>query len=165
MVETPQGIPYYGRRLVPGTKICGVSILRAGEAFEPSLTAVCKDVRIGKILIQTNPETLEPELHYLRLPSDIKDCYVMLMDTTVASGAAAIMAMRILVEHDVPEDHIILVSLIMAIQGVHSVAYTYPNAHIVTSAIDPGLTDDYHILPGIGNFGDRYFGTTSSIGD
>ncbi|KAM7534409.1 hypothetical protein Aperf_G00000112339 [Anoplocephala perfoliata] len=160
IVDTPQGIPYQGRRLVPGTKICGVSILRAGEAFEPSLTAVCKDVRLGKILIQTNPETLEPELHYLRLPSDIKDCYVMLMDTTVASGAAAIMAMRVLVEHDVPEDHIILVSLIMAIQGVHSVAYTYPNAHIVTSAIDPGLTDDYHILPGIGNFGDRYFGTS-----
>ena len=52
----------------------------------------------------------------------------MLMDTTVASGAAAIMAMRVLVEHDVPEDHIILISLIMAIQGVHSVAYTYPNA-------------------------------------
>ncbi len=71
-VETPQGIPYKGRRLKPGTQICGVSILRAGEAFEPSLTAVCKDVRLGKILIQTNPETMEPELHYLRLPSDIK---------------------------------------------------------------------------------------------
>ena len=55
----------------------------------------------------------------------------MLMDTTVASGAAAIMAMRVLVEHDVPEDHIILVSLIMAIQGVHSVAYTYPNVSSV----------------------------------
>nr|CDS21471.1 uridine cytidine kinase 1 1 [Echinococcus granulosus] len=161
VVDTPQGIPYHGRRLAPNTQICGVSILRAGEAFEPSLTAVCKDVRLGKILIQTNPETLEPELHYLRLPSDIKDCYVMLMDTTVASGAAAIMAMRVLVDHDVPEDHIILISLIMAIQGVHSVAYTYPNAHIVTSAIDPGLTDDYHILPGIGNFGDRYFGTSA----
>uniref|UniRef100_A0A0R3WFK8 uridine/cytidine kinase n=1 Tax=Taenia asiatica TaxID=60517 RepID=A0A0R3WFK8_TAEAS len=159
VVDTPQGIPYHGRRLAPNTQICGVSILRAGEAFEPSLTAVCKDVRLGKILIQTNPETLEPELHYLRLPSDIKDCYVILMDTTVASGAAAVMAMRVLVDHDVPEDHIILISLIMAIQGVHSVAYTYPNAHIVTSAIDPGLTDDYHILPGIGNFGDRYFGT------
>ncbi|VDN99594.1 unnamed protein product [Rodentolepis nana] len=74
IVDTPQGIPYHGRRLVPGTKICGVSILRAGEAFEPSLTTVCKDVRLGKILIQTNPETLEPELHYLRLPSDIKLC-------------------------------------------------------------------------------------------
>ncbi|VDD83815.1 unnamed protein product [Mesocestoides corti] len=160
VVDTPQGIPYRGRRLAPGTQICGVSILRSGEAFEPSLAAVCKDVRLGKILIQTNPETLEPELHYLRLPSDIKDCYVILMDTTVASGAAAIMAMRVLVDHDVPEDHIILISLIMAVQGVHSVAYAFPNAHIVTSSIDPGLTDDYHILPGIGNFGDRYFGTS-----
>lgn len=72
MVDTPQGIPYHGRRLALNTQICGVSILRAGEAFEPSLTAVCKDVRLGKILIQTNPETLEPELHYLRLPTDIK---------------------------------------------------------------------------------------------
>ena len=72
VVDTPQGIPYHGRRLAPNTQICGVSILRAGEAFEPSLTSVCKDVRLGKILIQTNPETLEPELHYLRLPSDIK---------------------------------------------------------------------------------------------
>ncbi len=52
---------------------------------------------------------------------------MILMDSTVASGAAAIMAMRVLVEHDVPEDHIILISLIMAVQGVHSVAYAYPN--------------------------------------
>ncbi|KAL7056734.1 hypothetical protein AAHC03_020658 [Spirometra sp. Aus1] len=160
VVDTPQGVPYHGRRLAPNTQICGVSILRAGEAFEPSLCVVCKDVRLGKILIQTNPETMEPELHYLRLPSDIKDCYVILMDSTVASGAAAIMAMRILLEHDVPEDHIIFISLIMAVQGAHSVAYTYPSAHIVTSAIDPGLTENYHILPGIGNFGDRYFGTS-----
>ena len=72
VVDTPQGIPYHGRRLAPKTQICGVSILRAGEAFEPSLTSVCKDVRLGKILIQTKPETLEPEMHYLRLPSDIK---------------------------------------------------------------------------------------------
>ncbi|VDN18060.1 unnamed protein product [Dibothriocephalus latus] len=113
--------------MAPNTQICGVSILRAGEAFEPSLCVVCKDVRLGKILIQTNPETMEPELHYLRLPSDIKDCYVILMDSTVASGAAAIMAIRILLEHDVPEDHIILISLIMAVQGAHSVAYAYPS--------------------------------------
>lgn len=71
-MDTPQGIPYKGRRLKPGTQICGVSILRAGEVFETSLTTVCKDIRLGKILIQTNPDTLEPELHYLRLPTDIK---------------------------------------------------------------------------------------------
>lgn len=52
---------------------------------------------------------------------------MILMDSTVASGAAAIMAMRVLVEHDVPEDNIILISLIMAVQGVHSVAYAYPS--------------------------------------
>ncbi|THD21714.1 Uridine kinase [Fasciola hepatica] len=162
-VETPQGIPYRGRRLAAGTQVCGVSILRAGEALESSLCAVCKDVRLGKILIQTNPDTCEPELHYIRLPSDIKDCFVILMDSTVATGAAAIMAMRILVEHDVPEDHIILISLLMAIQGVHSVAYTYPKAHIVTTAVDGGLNDQYHIVPGVGNFGDRYFGTTHDL--
>ncbi|CAL8077886.1 unnamed protein product [Calicophoron daubneyi] len=159
-IQTPQGVPYRGRKLATDTQICGVSILRAGEALEPALCAVCKDVRLGKILIQTNPETFEPELHYLRLPSDIKDCFVILMDSTVATGAAAIMAMRILVEHDVPEERIILISLIMAMQGVHSVAYTYPKAHIVTTFVDGGLNDQFHIVPGIGNFGDRYFGTT-----
>ncbi|CAH8617171.1 unnamed protein product [Schistosoma haematobium] len=128
-IETPQGITYRGRKLATGTQICGVSILRAGEVLEPALCAVCKDIRLGKILIQTNPVTSEPELHYIRLPRDIKDCFVILMDATVATGAAAIMAMRILVEHDVPEDKIILISLIMASQGVHSVAYTYPKVN------------------------------------
>ncbi|CAH8613254.1 unnamed protein product [Heterobilharzia americana] len=159
-IETPQGIIYRGRQLATGTQVCGVSILRAGEALESALCAVYKDVRLGKILIQTNPDTCEPELHYIRLPRDIKDCFVILMDATVATGAAAIMAMRILVEHDVPEERIILISLIMASQGVHSVAYTYPKAHIVTTAVDPGLNESYHIIPGVGNFGDRYFGTT-----
>ncbi|KAH8874408.1 Uridine-cytidine kinase-like 1 [Schistosoma japonicum] len=162
-IETPQGITYRGRQLAAGTQICGVSILRAGEALEPALCAVCKDIRLGKILIQTNPITSEPELHYIRLPRDIKDCFVILMDATVATGAAAIMAIRILVEHDVPEDKIILISLIMASQGVHSVAYTYPKAHIVTTAVDLGLNDSYHIVPGVGNFGDRYFGTTLEL--
>ncbi|VDQ11348.1 unnamed protein product [Trichobilharzia regenti] len=71
-IETPQGITYRGRQLATGTQVCGVSILRAGEALEPALCAVYKDVRLGKILIQTNPDTGEPELHYIRLPRDIK---------------------------------------------------------------------------------------------
>ncbi|KAF7260387.1 hypothetical protein EG68_02006 [Paragonimus skrjabini miyazakii] len=160
VVDTPQGIPYHGRQLATGTQVCGVSILRAGEALEHALCDVCKDVRLGKILIQTNPDTCEPELHYIRLPSDIKNCFVILMDSTVATGAAAIMAMRILVEHDVPEERIILISILMAVQGVRSVAYTYPKAHIVTTAVDNALNEMFHILPGMGNFGDRYFGTT-----
>ncbi|CAB3361630.1 Hypothetical predicted protein [Cloeon dipterum] len=112
-VETPQGINYSGKRL-SSTKICGVSILRAGETMEQAVCDVCKDIRIGKILIQTNFDTGEPELFYLRLPKDIKDYRVILMDATVATGAAAMMAIRVLLDHEVKEENIMIVSLLMA---------------------------------------------------
>lgn len=161
VVETPQGVQYNGKRLET-QKICGVSILRAGETMEQAVCDVCKDIRIGKILIQTNQLTGEPELYYLRLPKDIKDYKVILMDATVATGAAAIMAIRVLLDHDVPEDNILLVSLLMAEIGVHSIAYAFPKVQIVTSALDPEINDKFYVLPGIGNFGDRYFGTEPS---
>jgi len=157
-VATPQGMNYDGRRCTV-KKICGVSILRAGETMEQALSDVCKDIRIGKILIQTNWESGEPELYYLRLPKDIKDYQVILMDATVATGAAAMMAIRVLLDHDVPEANINLVSLLMAESGVHTIAYAFPGVKIITSAVDPEINDRFHVMPGIGNFGDRYFGT------
>ncbi|XP_040920579.1 uridine-cytidine kinase-like 1 isoform X1 [Toxotes jaculatrix] len=157
-VETPQGGVYEGKRL-SGKGITGVSILRAGETMEQALMAVCKDIRLGKILIQTNHDTGEPELHYLRLPKDISEDYVILMDSTVSTGAAALMAVRVLLDHDVAEDKIFLLSLLMAEMGVHSVAYAFPKVRIITTAVDKEVNDQFHIIPGIGNFGDRYFGT------
>ncbi|CAH0730068.1 unnamed protein product, partial [Brenthis ino] len=157
-VDTPQGFTYTGRKC-DVEKICGVSILRAGETMEQAVCDVCKDIRIGKILIQTNQQTDEPELYYLRLPKDIKDYRVILMDATVATGAAAIMAIRVLLDHDVPERHIALVSLLMAEIGVHSIAYAFPKVKIITTALDPEINEKFYVLPGIGNFGDRYFGT------
>jgi uridine kinase len=68
--------------------------VRAGETMEAALTEVCQDIRVGKILIQTSKDTGEPELYYLRLPKQIKDFRVILMDATVATGAAAMMAIR-----------------------------------------------------------------------
>ncbi|XP_059905565.1 uridine-cytidine kinase-like 1 isoform X2 [Gadus macrocephalus] len=157
-VQTPQGEDYEGRSF-DGKRVTGVSILRAGETMEPALRAVCKDVRIGKILIQTNQDTGEPELHYLRLPREIGEDHVILMDCTVSTGAAAMMAVRVLLDHDVQEDKILLVSLLMAEMGVHSVAYAFPQVQIITTAVDKEVNDLFHIIPGIGNFGDRYFGT------
>lgn len=136
-IETPQQIAYEGKRM-ESNRICGVSILRAGETMEQAVSEVCKNIRIGKILIQTNQQTGEPELYYLRLPKDIKDYRVILMDATVATGAAGIMAIRVLLDHDVPEENIMLVSLLMAEIGVHSIAYAFPKvscAAIVWSAI------------------------------
>ncbi|XP_056283487.1 uridine-cytidine kinase-like 1 isoform X2 [Pseudoliparis swirei] len=148
-VETPQGGVYDGRRL-SGKRITGVSILRAGETMEPALMAVCKDIRLGKILIQTNHNTGEPELHYLRLPKDISEDFVVLMDSTVSTGAAALMAVRVLLDHDVAEDKIFLTSLLMAELGVHSVAYAFPKVRIITTAVDKEVNDQFHIIPGIG---------------
>ena len=99
-VFCPQGIAYSGLRL-KSDGICAVSILRAGETLEPSVRQVLKDVPIGKILIQTNIATGEPELHYHRLPHNIKNKHVLLLDATVSTGSAAIMAIRVLLDHDV----------------------------------------------------------------
>ncbi|XP_061667680.1 uridine-cytidine kinase-like 1 isoform X3 [Syngnathoides biaculeatus] len=148
-VETPQGGIYHGRRL-SGKRITGVSILRAGETMEPALRAVCKDIRLGKILIQTNLETGEPELHYLRLPKDISEDFVILMDSTVSTGAAALMAVRVLLDHDAAEEKIFLLSLLMAEMGVHSVAYAFPKVRIIATAVDKEVNGRFHIIPGIG---------------
>uniref|UniRef100_A0A3Q2YSC7 Uridine-cytidine kinase n=1 Tax=Hippocampus comes TaxID=109280 RepID=A0A3Q2YSC7_HIPCM len=157
-VHTPQGYEYQGHRY-GGKGITGVSILRAGETMEPALRAVCKDVRIGKILIQTNLDSGEPELHYLRLPKDISEDHVILMDSTVSTGAAAMMAVRVLLDHEVQEEKILLVSLLMAELGVHSVAYAFPKVKIITTGVDKRVDNSLHVIPGIGDFGDRYFGT------
>ncbi|KAM8864197.1 uridine-cytidine kinase-like 1a isoform 2-T3 [Spinachia spinachia] len=162
VVQTPQGCEYEGRSY-KGKGITGVSVLRAGETMELALKAVCKDVRIGKILIQTNLDSGEPELHYLRLPKDISEDHVILMDSTVSTGAAAMMAVRVLLDHEVQEEKIVLVSLLMAELGVHSVAYAFPKVKIITTAVDQSLDDLLHVIPGIGDFGDRYFGTDTSV--
>ncbi|CAF1288382.1 unnamed protein product [Adineta steineri] len=164
-VETPQGLIYKGKKHVYAT-VCGVSIVRAGECLEPALSEVCKDAKIGKILIQTNPSTGEPELHFLRLPRDIADAYVFILDATIATGAAALMAIRVLLDHNVPEDKIALLSLLVSKQGVQTVAYAFPKVKIVTTACDTQLDPESgFICPGLGNFGDRYFGTDPVASD
>ncbi|CAI4227209.1 unnamed protein product [Auanema sp. JU1783] len=146
-------------------EICGVAIMRAGETMENSLRAIVKDCKMGKILIQTNEQTLEPELYYLRLPKDIHNYKVLLMDATVATGAAAMMAIRILLDHDVPEENIYLLSLLMSEPGVHALAYAFPKVRLITTAVDKLLSDNFYVMPGMGNFGDRYYGTCLSDDD
>ena len=81
------------------------------------------------------------------------------MDATVATGAAALMAIRVLLDHDVQEENIMLCSLLMAEAGVNTIAYAFPKVKIVTTSVDRELNNKFYILPGIGNFGNRFFGT------
>ena len=128
--------------------------------MERSLRKVIQDVPIGKLLIQTDPHTNEPQLHYCKLPADIASRQVILMDATIATGAAVIMAIRVLMEHSVPEDQIKVVCLVGAPQGVVAAASMFPRVVFIVGEIDwAGLSEQYWILPGVGNFGDRYFGT------
>lgn len=77
-VDTPQNVPYEGKRM-SGQKICGVSILRAGETMEQAVCDVCKDIRIGKILIQTNQSTGEPEVNILQNPQFRIICWTKIL--------------------------------------------------------------------------------------
>jgi len=74
------------------------------------------------------------------------------------------MAIRILLDHDMPEQNITLLSLLMAQSGVDSIAYAFPRVKLVTTAVDPEINEKFHAMPGIVNFGDRYFGTEPSNG-
>ncbi|KAJ0061374.1 hypothetical protein NL108_017392, partial [Boleophthalmus pectinirostris] len=141
---------FYSKRLMRLLiELPSVSILRAGETMEQSLRAVCKDIRLGKILIQTNHDTGEPELHYLRLPKEISEDYVILMDSTVSTGAAALMAIRVLLVLQILHERIFLLSLVMAELGVHSVAYAFPGVRIISTAVDKEVNENFHIVPGI----------------
>ncbi|XP_061076556.1 uridine-cytidine kinase-like 1 isoform X7 [Conger conger] len=151
-VQTPQGQDYEGR-----------SFSGKGPSRTPPLSVV----------LSPPPEALPPsssQLHYLRLPKDISEDHVILMDCAVSTGAAAMMALRVLLvglrvllDHDVEESRILLVSVLMAEMGVHSVAYAFPQVQIITTAVDKNVDQLFHIIPGIGNFGDRYFGTDGSV--
>ncbi|KAI9478285.1 MAG: uridine kinase family-domain-containing protein [Benjaminiella poitrasii] len=100
-VTTPVNVAYEGLKV--SQKVCGVSILRAGGTLEAGLKRVISDSVFGKLLIQTDPNTGDPELHYCKLPKEIGDYDIILMDAMVGTGAAALMAIRVLLDHEVPE--------------------------------------------------------------
>ena len=156
-VITPTGEEYKGVSWSKG--ICGVSIMRAGESMESGLRAVALGIKIGKILIQRDEETAIPHYYYDKLPKDIANRWVVLMDPMLATGGSAICAIDLLRKKGVPENKIIMVSLIAAPEGIIALASKYPDIRIVTTEIDRELNGVKYILPGIGDFGDRYFGT------
>ncbi|EZG78866.1 uracil phosphoribosyltransferase [Gregarina niphandrodes] len=142
------------------SKICGVSIVRAGECMEGALRAVCRGCRIGKILIQRDEETLEPNLIYTKLPSDVAERQVLLMDPMLATGGSAIRAIEVLIDqYNVPEDKIVFMNLVAAPEGVHRLCKRFPKVKVVTGVLDDRLNEKGYIVPGCGDFGDRYFGT------
>lgn len=156
-VTTPTGENYTGVSFSP--RLCGVSIIRSGEAMENSLRACCAGIRIGKILVHNAQES--SALIYEKLPHDIAERHVLLMDPILATGGTISRAIDCLIKkRNVDEGKIILVTLIAAPEGVHLVCKAYPRMKVVTTQIDDCIGADMNVRPGLGDFGDRYFGTS-----
>jgi len=154
-VTTPIGHTYSGVKFEG--KICGVSIMRAGESMEQGLRDCCRSVRIGKILIQRDEETSKPRLFYDKLPEDIAQRYCLLLDPMFATGGSATMAVEVLISRGVPEERILFLNLIASPEGIRSFAERFPKLRIVTAFVDQGLDEKNYIIPGLGDFGDRFY--------
>jgi len=155
--DTPSGGRYRGYKL--SAPVCGVSILRAGDSMEAELRAIMPDAPIGKILIQRDKQTLQPKFYFANLPNDIADRHVLLLDPMLATGGTAVEAISTLQTKGVPQKNIIFVTLLSVANGLRRVHDAFPEVRVVTSSIEEGLNEKAFMLPGIGDFGDRYFGT------
>ena len=157
-VETPCG-PYDGVKLPAEDRICAVSILRAADCMLGEVRTMMPSVAVGKILIQRDEATALPHLMYSKLPPDVKDRPVLLLDPMLATGGSAVAACKVLVEAGVPPANIIFVNIVCVKEGLDALHTAYPQVAIVTGAVDPILNEKKYIVPGLGDFGDRYFGT------
>ena len=134
-----------------------VAVLRAGLGMLPGLLRLAPESRIGHIGLYRNEETLNPVRYYVRLPKSLDRSLTLLLDPMLATGGSAVEALRIL-KTDGAGD-IVLVSLLAARSGVRRVQREHPDVRIVTAAVDAKLNSKGFIVPGLGDAGDRVFGT------
>ncbi|MFF4371271.1 uracil phosphoribosyltransferase [Streptomyces sp. NPDC001594] len=157
---TPVGETYEGLRL--GPQLCAVPVVRAGDSMLDELRQVIPDITVGKLLIQRDKTTKLPHLFYKNFPEDIADRHVLLLEPMLATGGSAKAAIEVLLDAGVKEGNIIFVNFLASPEGIEAVHAAYPLVKIVTSSIEQRLNENAFMIPGIGDFGDRYFGTTDS---
>ena len=134
-VKTPQKNAYTG--LNPAGVVSAVAVLRGGSCLETALKRTIPDCITGRVLIQTNAKNEEPELHYLKLPAGIEEHgTVMLLDPQMASGGAALMAVRVLIDHGVEEHKIVFVTCAAGKAGLKRLASVYPNMNVIVGRIE-----------------------------
>ncbi|OJJ69866.1 hypothetical protein ASPBRDRAFT_66931 [Aspergillus brasiliensis CBS 101740] len=158
-VTTPINKPYTGIRFTKG--VCGVSILRAGACMEQALRDTWTGpLSFGKLLIQRDEETSIAKIYYSKLPAGITDDIVLLLEPMLATGGSVIKAVENLTSNGVPEESIVLVNVVSSQKGLDVVSGRFPGLKVVAAAVDADLTAQNYISPGLGDFGDRYYGTT-----
>ena len=137
-IKTPQGKQYQG--LKPSGTISAISILRGGSIMEPALRKTLPSCLTGRLLIQTNYRTGEPELHFRYLPPSIgQHSQVLLLDPQMSSGGAALMAVRVLVDHGVKEESIVFVAWFAGENGIRRLTAVFPGVRVIVGRIGRDL--------------------------
>lgn len=136
--------------------VVAVPILRAGLGLLTAVTDLLPDVQVGYAGLERDEDTLQPTSYYLKVP-ELTDRSVLLLDPMLATGGSASFAATVLKERGATD--VQLVCVVAAPEGVRRLADAHPDVRVVSAALDDGLNDVGYIVPGLGDFGDRLFGT------
>jgi uracil phosphoribosyltransferase len=142
-----------------GRKVAIVPILRAGLGMVEGILELIPAARVGHVGLYRDPNTHQPVEYYCKLPEDIDSREVLIVDPMLATGGSASAAIEFLKTEGVSSERIRLLVIIAAPEGIQAVINTDPNVNIYTCAIDERLDEHAYIVPGLGDAGDRIFGT------
>jgi uracil phosphoribosyltransferase len=154
-VETPLEVASMPR--ISGKKVAVCPILRAGLGMLDGVLDLISGARVGFIGLYRNEETLQPVEYYVKLPQDVAERNVILLDPMLATGNSTAHAVRVVQEAGASS--VILIAIIAAPEGVERVLSEFPEVRIVVAAVDRGLNERGYIVPGLGDAGDRIYGT------
>ncbi len=144
-------------RKLSGKKLAIVPVLRAGLGMVDSMVDLIPSAKIGHIGLYRDPETHMPVEYYCKLPEDVANRQVYVVDPMLATGGSAVAAIDFLKKHGCK--NIIMMNIIGCPEGVRTVQEAHPDVEIYLAACDEKLNDHCYILPGLGDAGDRIFGT------
>ena len=154
-IETP--ITKMTAKMISGKKLAIVPILRAGLGMVDGLQTLVPVAKVGHIGLYRDPETHNPVEYYCKLPSDIEERIVILVDPMLATGGSAVDALTMLKNRGC--QHIRFMCLVAAPEGLAKVQDAHPDVDIYAAALDDQLNEHAYIVPGLGDAGDRIFGT------
>ena len=154
-VETPVAVAH--TRMLSGRKLAFVPILRAGLGMVDGMLTLIPAAKVGHIGLYRNEETLEPVEYYCKLPKDIDERDVIVLDPMLATGGSASAAITMIKKRNAKS--IKFLCLIAAPEGVKRLQETHPDVDIYIGALDEKLNENGYIVPGLGDAGDRIFGT------